>query len=294
MKSLIIKSILVFVVCILVYTVIIKTTTISSYQAINQLDGNKIAQENFYFDDTNLKSHFIVGSSLSFRLKEENFPKEFCNLALAGSSSPTGLRLIKEKGVIPKFLLVETNIIGRSKGWSKSKTMGRSNTFFSKEEILIKNTFEVTQKKNQPVSFFINYALQLFSLNRKREDGFVSEKAKKLMVENVRKEYEMDIEADTLMPYALESFVNYILYFQSQGTCIVLMEMPISCEVQTSTKAKGMRKLMKKYLPEDDFIYLNQLDCSSISTTDGTHLNEKSAKVMIDHILKELDNKKCS
>ena len=56
----------------------------------------------------------IVGSSLSFRLKEEYFqtPK-LRNLALAGGSPVTGLEIVAHRAHPPKLLLVEANVLSR-------------------------------------------------------------------------------------------------------------------------------------------------------------------------------------
>ena len=292
MNNLIFKSLVTFVVCLLAYTCLVNLITIDNYKAVNQLDGNKIAQENFYFGDIESKTHYIVGSSLSFRLKEENFPDSYCNLAIAGSSSPTGLRLIKERGVIPELLIVETNIIGRARTTRKVDPKSKPKPLFSMEERIIKSTFEVTQKKYQPISFFLNYALQILRPNGENQEVYISEKSRELMVEKNREEYDQEIDVES-MSYRVDLFSKKVRYFQNEGTCIILMEMPISCEVQNSVKAKGMRQLMKKYLPEDEFLYLSQLDCSAITTTDGTHLNKVGAKMMVNHIINELENKKC-
>ena len=56
----------------------------------------------------------IVGSSLSFRLKEEYFSRaRLRNLALSGGSPVTGLLIVANQPSLPKVVLVEVNILSR-------------------------------------------------------------------------------------------------------------------------------------------------------------------------------------
>ena len=57
----------------------------------------------------------LVGSSLTFRLKEEYFATpRVRNLALAGGSPLTGLAIVANRSKIPRIVLVETNVLSRS------------------------------------------------------------------------------------------------------------------------------------------------------------------------------------
>src|SRR5882762_7331672 len=56
----------------------------------------------------------LVGSSLTFRLKEEYFAtRGLRNLALAGGSPVTGLEIVANQPQLPKLILVEANVLGR-------------------------------------------------------------------------------------------------------------------------------------------------------------------------------------
>ena len=57
----------------------------------------------------------LVGSSLTFRLKEEYFATpRLRNLALAGGSPVTGLEIVANQPRLPKIILVETNVLSRA------------------------------------------------------------------------------------------------------------------------------------------------------------------------------------
>src|SRR4030081_4138301 len=57
----------------------------------------------------------LVGSSLTFRLKEEYFATpRLRNLALAGGSPVTGLEIVANQPRLPKIILIETNVLSRS------------------------------------------------------------------------------------------------------------------------------------------------------------------------------------
>jgi hypothetical protein len=56
----------------------------------------------------------LVGSSLTFRLKEAYFDSpSLRNLALAGGSPVTGLAIVASQRSLPKIILVETNVLSR-------------------------------------------------------------------------------------------------------------------------------------------------------------------------------------
>src|SRR5258708_37718870 len=57
----------------------------------------------------------LVGSSLTFRLKEEYFATpRLRNLALAGGSPVTGLEIVANQPRLPRIVLVEANVLSRS------------------------------------------------------------------------------------------------------------------------------------------------------------------------------------
>src|SRR5258708_3987609 len=56
----------------------------------------------------------LVGSSLTFRLKEEYFATpRLRNLALAGGSPVTGLEIVANQPRLPRIVLVEANVLSR-------------------------------------------------------------------------------------------------------------------------------------------------------------------------------------
>ena len=57
----------------------------------------------------------LVGSSLTFRLKEEYFATpRLRNLALAGGSPVTGLEIVANQPRLPKLVLIEANGLSRA------------------------------------------------------------------------------------------------------------------------------------------------------------------------------------
>src|SRR4051812_41104504 len=56
----------------------------------------------------------LVGSSLTFRLKEEYFATpRVRNLALAGGSPVTGLEIVANQPRLPRIILIEVNVLSR-------------------------------------------------------------------------------------------------------------------------------------------------------------------------------------
>jgi len=76
-------------------------------------DGTQITF-NRYIQDP-VPDVVLVGSSVTFRLKEEHFgTPRVRNLALAGGSPVTGLEIVANQRQLPKIILVEANVLSRS------------------------------------------------------------------------------------------------------------------------------------------------------------------------------------
>jgi hypothetical protein len=66
------------------------------------------------FADEPIPDVVLVGSSLTFRLKEEYFPVPYLrNLGLGGGSPITGLEIVANQERLPKLILIEANLLSR-------------------------------------------------------------------------------------------------------------------------------------------------------------------------------------
>ncbi len=81
--------------------------------SISTRDGTQITF-NRYIQEP-LADVVLVGSSVTFRLKEEYFTTlRLRNLALAGGSPVSGLEIVVNQRQLPKIILVEMNVLSRS------------------------------------------------------------------------------------------------------------------------------------------------------------------------------------
>jgi hypothetical protein len=80
--------------------------------AVTTRDGTLITMNRYLGEPT--PDIVLVGSSLTFRLKEEYFAsRALRNLALAGGSPLTGLEIVARQPRLPGLILVETNVLSR-------------------------------------------------------------------------------------------------------------------------------------------------------------------------------------
>ena len=118
----------------------------------SQFQENKIKMENFIFSPQTCSSA-IVGSSLSYRLKNEDLGNEFCNLAFAGGSALTGLEILDSH--LPenlKEVFVEMNVLRPVDRELLNSVQGPS--------YWLKYTLPFFQNRFQPVTLLINYLLR--------------------------------------------------------------------------------------------------------------------------------------
>ncbi|MCP3447170.1 hypothetical protein [Bradyrhizobium sp. CCGUVB14] len=80
--------------------------------AVTTRDGSLVTLNRYAREPT--PDIVLVGSSVMWRLKEEYFSRpQVRNLALAGGSPVTSLRILAERRSLPKLVLIETNVLTR-------------------------------------------------------------------------------------------------------------------------------------------------------------------------------------
>ena len=284
----IVKSVGVFVLLCIAYSLFVSTVHIKNYQPLNQFQGNAMAIEDLLYSDLSGKTNFLVGSSLTYRLRNHFFPNSFQNMAIGGSTSARGLQKILKKGVAPKILLVETNFISRSNQKGAISASDR----VAAPTAALKQYLPITRQKNQPVSFMFNLLAQEAGLSSSREQP-KGERAMAIMMEQQQEVCSKEVFYNEETYASLQQYQELIGKLQEQGTCIIFMEMPIDCRLAESTLAVSTRAVYRQAFPPDMYQYITLPSCEQVTTTDGIHLTAESAKFVAKDIISQISKIDC-
>lgn len=271
----------------MLYSLFVHAVALSHIEPINQRQGNTISVQEFIFNKSEVSSYLVVGSSLAYRLSNNNLPNGFWNLSQAGGSSLRGLERIQLSNAIPKLILIETNILERSSGKLKE-------TIYPVDYYLKKH-IPITQEKYKPVTYFINLFYKLMS--KKPIDSKppppMSIDAINAMDALQIEAYSNDLSNDNLTIKNFQRLEKLVNEFQSKDVCIVFFEMPISCKLDSLPKAISIRNMMEEYFPQDTYNYIPKFNCQEFVTTDGVHLDLNSSAKLIDMLINELNIIEC-
>jgi hypothetical protein len=222
----------------------------------------------------------IVGSSLSFRLKEEYFQTpRLRNLALAGGSPVTGLELVASRPHPPKLLLVEANVLSRPTDTALVQKYARDD---ANEPLLARpvrvavaayedwNHAPIThaqvaaplaQVLKQPPSTFDNHVYVQRALEESNTED--PTQAARINVERMR---------------------ALITALELRGTHVLLFELPLSDALEHARSATVTRAIVHAAFPDPARWLTIDVPRDQLRWADGMHLDERSALIVAEKI----------
>jgi hypothetical protein len=228
----------------------------------------------------------FVGSSLTFRLKEEYFttPK-LRNLALAGGSPVTGLEIVASQPRLPRIILVEANVLSRPVDVTlveKYSRSGRTEPLFFRPIRTAVAAYEnwlhaplghtqvvsiLSQLLEQPPSDFDNHI-------------YVDRALRQLNAED-------PTDAVGLNVTRIEQL---ILAIEPKGTRVLLFELPYSKQLEDTRSVKITRDIVHaKFNDPARWLRIDVVE-PELRWADGVHLDERSAVIVAQSIDKTLSS----
>ena len=222
----------------------------------------------------------LVGSSLTFRLKEEYFATpRLRNLALAGGSPVTGLEIVANQPRLPRIVLVEANVLSRATDTALVERYSRSDNadplFFrpirtavaayenwlhaplSHAEVF----FAISHLLKQPPSDFDSHvyadrALQQFNA----EDPSAAARINAKRIEQL------------------------IPVIERRGGRVLLFELPYSEQLEGSRSATITREIIHAQFPDPGRWLRIGYSRGELRWADGVHVDERSAVIVTQSI----------
>jgi hypothetical protein len=218
----------------------------------------------------------LVGSSMTYRLTEQYFNLEGVrNIALAGASALTGMRIVASQTVLPKILLVETNILV----WPADNHL---------IEQFSRSTFNTTPLRIRPVrtllaSFFGRTPAALSKMHREHMLVVLGQPPGKVApIAAAQREGQDSPVPEELMRRNAHDIVALALDLESRGTKVILFQLPIAREIFDQIRQQNSRRIMREEVGEHNGLLMDlSIDESELRWTDGAHLDERSSILVI-------------
>jgi hypothetical protein len=217
----------------------------------------------------------LLGSSLTFRLKEEYFATPALrNLALAAGSPVTGLEIVASQPRVPKIILVETNVLSRAADpavVARYSGSGSSQPMFLRP---IRAAIAAYENWNHAPLTHAQAAVALGRLLAQPPSEFDN----RIYVEReLQQKNAEDPTAD--VQRNAKRLEELIATLEQRGAQVLLFEAPLSAQLEQSRWARITREIVRARFPDPDRWLRVVFTRSELRWPDGSHLDERSAVI---------------
>jgi len=230
----------------------------------------------------------LVGSSLTYRLTQQYFRVPGVkNIAMPGKSALTGMQIVSEQPVLPKVLLVEANILN----WS----MDEQFTARYRPSILNATALRIRPIRTLLAQFLGWTPAEMEDMYRARLSAVMSAPpAPRTLPSSVYEDWARtnSKEAEDMRRNAAD-FVALALQLQARGTKVFFVSLPIANEMASSQLAIDTQEDFRQATAMHQELLLDvNFERSELRWTDGAHLDERSAILVIRQIESTLKARK--
>ena len=214
----------------------------------------------------------LVGSSITFRLKEEYFATpRLRNLALAGGSPVTGLEIIANQPRLPRLILVEVNVLARSSDAELVERYSRGDTGPLLFRPVRAAVAAYEQRRHAPVTHE-QVALNLRRLVEQPPSDFDS----RIYADRALQQFNAEDPTDAAR-FNANRIAELIRVLEKRGARVLLFELPYSGPIESSRYAATIREIIHAAFPDSQRWLPIEMDRGELRWADGVHLDERSA-----------------
>ena len=227
----------------------------------------------------------LVGSSLTFRLKEEYFATpRLRNLALAGGSPVTGLEIVANQPRLPKLVLIETNVLSRAPDAALVQRYSRSGG--AAEPLFFRPVRTAVAAYENWLHAPLGHAQVASALDELRKQP-PSDFDNRAYVERALQQFD-DQDPIVVTLANVNRIAQLIASLEARGSRALLFELPYSEPLEESRSAKITREIVHAKFPTPDRWLHIEYSRPELRWADGVHLDERSAVIVsqsIDRVL---------
>ncbi len=228
----------------------------------------------------------LVGSSITFRLKEEYFATpSLRNLALAGGSPVTGLEIVANKPRLPKIILVEANILSRSTDAALVEKYSRNEA----AEPLIFRPIRTAMAAYENWLHAAPSHAQVSSALSRLLDEPSSEFDNRIYVERALQQFNAE-DPTVVVRMNVDRIEQLRRAVEQRGARLLLFELPYSAPLEESRSAKIASEIVHAKFPDSDRWLRIDFARRELRWADGVHLDERSALIMAQSIDRALSS----
>jgi hypothetical protein len=228
----------------------------------------------------------LVGSSVTFRLKEEYFATpRMRNLGLAGGSPITGLEIVLNQPRLPRLVLVEANVLSRPADMALVEKYSRSG---SAEPVFfrpIRTAVAAYENWLHAPLTHIQVSLALGRLLKQPPSDFDN----RVYADRALRQSNAE-DPTAAVQASVTRIEKLIAALEQRGARVLLYELPYSEELKGSRSANITREIAHaKFSDPDRWL---DIDCSrgDLRWADGVHLDERSAVIVAQSIDRALSS----
>jgi len=217
----------------------------------------------------------LLGSSITFRLKEEYFAtRGLRNLALAGGSPVTGLEIVANQPRLPQYILVEVNVLSRPTDTAlvERYSRGEAEPLFFRPVRAAVAAYE--QRLHAPLTHE-QVAPDLRRLVGQPPVDFDN----RIYVDRALQQFGAEDPSDA-MRLNVKRIGELIRQVEQRGARVLLFELPYAEPIEGSRSAATTRKIIHAAFPDSKRWVSIELDRSELRWADGVHLDERSAVIV--------------
>lgn len=265
-----VKPLRIVAICALVFGAYFLANIPELYSRV-RLDRQFVALSRYQFERTPAVA--IVGSSMSFRLREGYFGVPVRNLSIGGGSPITGLAIIASYQALPKLILVETNIMSRPLDAALVEQFGKN----SREPY---QWFKLARAAISALYFWSKFQSETENVARlprlKPTDYDIKQSVADAYRENHRPDWEK------LMRPNVDQLKRLADILTARGCKVLLFEMP--SPVQDTPYAKIARTLAHEAFSNPAQWITIQDSTHQLRWLDASHMDERSAIITASQI----------
>lgn len=217
----------------------------------------------------------LLGSSITFRLKEEYFATPGVrNLALAGGSPVTGLEIVANQPSLPGIILLEANVLGRPIDAALVERYSRGDTeplFFRPVRAAVA-AYE--QRRHAPLTYQ-QVEPELRRLVAQSPSAFDN----RVYVDRAVQQFNAEDPTDPAQSNA-KRIGELIRMLEQRGARVFLFELPYAEPIEGSRAAAITREIIHAAFPDARRWLSIEVNRGELRWADGVHLDERSAVIV--------------
>jgi len=251
------------VALIAVYALVIGLSKPRIAVAPSQWSMNRIKAER-YVVSREAPAAVIVGSSLSFRLPDEDLGPEIANLAFGGVGPLTGLEVVRQARLRPGTVAIETNFI------FGGLDQNLLDALFAPVLADLRAAAPVFRYEYQPVNVAF-HAMRTLTGRTTQADTRPSPAVLERMLLVHRRQLELAPPAEAA-GRTMERVGELASVLESQGVKVVLIEMPVDPSLGGLPALQAARTAMERRFPRSRYKWIEPKSERQFLTSDGLHL----------------------